>query len=86
MYILLRLLRGFFGFIAAWQVLGLLPVFSWLQDIDAVNGNMMAILVVKILAMGMSFGVFFILRTLINKLHMKRHGTQHPALIKKWAL
>ena len=86
MYILLRLVRGFFGFIAAWQVLGLLPVFSWLQDIDAVNGNMMAILVVKILAMGMSFGVFFILRTLINKLHMKRHGTQHPALIKKWAL
>jgi hypothetical protein len=86
MYTLIRLVRGFFGFVAAWQVLGLLPVLSWLQDIDAVNGNMMAILVVKILAMAMSFGAFFVLRTLINNLHMKRHGTQHPALIKKWAL
>ena len=86
MYTLLRLVRGFFGFVAAWQVLGLLPVLSWLQDINAVNGNMMAILVVKILAMAMSFGAFFVLRTLINKLHTKRHGTQHPALLKKWAL
>ena len=86
MYILLRLVRGFFGFVAAWQVLGLLPVLSWLQDIGAVNGNMMAILAVKILALAMSFGAFFSLRTLINKLHIKRHGTQHPALEKKWAL
>ena len=44
MYTLLMLVRGFFGFVAAWQVLGLLPVLSWLQDINAVNGNMMAIL------------------------------------------
>lgn len=86
MFGLLRFIRGFFGFIAAWQVLGLLPVLSWLQDLSAVNGNMMAILVMKLLFMAMSFGAFFDLRFLINKLHTKRHGTQHPALVKAWAL
>ena len=86
MFGLLRLIRGFFGFIAAWQVLGILPVLSWLQDLGAVNGNMMAILLVKLLFMALSFGAFFGLRALINKLHIKRHGIQHPALVKKWAL
>ena len=86
MFGLLRLIRGFFGFIAAWQVLGILPVLSWLQDLGAVNGNMMAILLVKSLFMALSFGAFFGLRALINKLHIKRHGIQHPALEKQWAL
>ncbi len=86
MFGLLRLIRGFFGFIAAWQVLGILPVLSWLQDLGAVNGNMMAILLVTLLFMALSFGAFFGLRALINKLHIKRHGIQHPALEKQWAL
>lgn len=85
MFGLLRLIRGF-GFIAVWQVLGLLPVLSWLQDLGAVNGNMMAILVVKLFFMALSFGAFFGLRVLTHKLHIKRHGIQHPALVKKWAL
>lgn len=86
MFGLLRVIRGIFGFIAAWQVLGLLPILSWLQDIDTVNGNMMAILMVKLLFMVLSFGAFFVLRVLINKLHIKRHGIEHPALVKEWAL
>lgn len=86
MFGLLRFIRGIFGFIAAWQVLGLLPVLSWLQDLGAVNGNMMAILVVKLLFMALSFGAFFGLRVLINELHLKRYGIKHPALVKKWAL
>ena len=86
MFGLLRLIRGFFGFIAVWQVLGILTVLSWLQDLGAVNGNMMAILLVKLLFMALSFGAFFGLRALINKLHIKRHGIQHPALEKQWAL
>ena len=59
MFGLLRFIRGFFGFIAAWQVLGLLPVLSWLQDPASVNGNMMAMLVVKLLMMVLSVGAFF---------------------------
>jgi hypothetical protein len=86
MFGLLRFIRGFFGFIAAWQVLGLLPVLSWLQDPASVNGNMMAMLVVKLLMMVLSVGAFFGLRALINKLHIKRHGIKHPSLEKKWAL
>lgn len=86
MFGLLRFIRGFFGFIAGWQVLGLLPVLSWLQNLSAVNGNMMGILVVKLFFMALSLGAFFGLRSLINKLYMKRHNTQHPALVKPWAL
>lgn len=86
MFGLLRFIRGFFGFIAVWQVLGLLPVLSWLQNLSAVNGNMMYILVVKLFFMAISLGAFFGLRSLINKLYMKRHNTQHPALVKPWAL
>jgi hypothetical protein len=86
MFGLLRFIRGLLGLIAAWQVLGLLPVLSWLQDPAAVNGNMMAVLVVKLLVMSLSVGAFFGLRAVINKLHVKRHGIKHPALEKKWAL
>ena len=86
MFGLLRFIRGFFGFIAAWQVLGLFPVLSWLQNLSAVNGNMMYILVVKLSFLTLSLGAFFGLRSLINKLYMKRHNTQHPALVKPWAL
>ena len=73
MFEILRFIHGFVVLIAAWQVLGLLPVLSWLQDLSAVNGHMMAILVLKLLVIVMSFGAFFGLRTLINKLHAKRH-------------
>lgn len=86
MFGLLRLIRGFFGFFAVLQVFGLLPVLSWLQDLGAVNAKMMALLVVKLLFMALSIGAFFGLRELINKLHIKRHGIQHPALVNKWAL
>ena len=86
MFGLLRVIRGFFGFIAAWQVFTLLPILSWVQNLGAVNGKMMAILVMKLLIMGISFGAFFGLRLLINKLYIKRHGIKHPALVKKWTL
>jgi hypothetical protein len=86
MFGLLRVIRGFFGFIAAWQVLGLLPVLSWLQDLSSVNGYMIAILVVKILVMALSFSLFFGLRALIHKVYLNRYGIQHPGLLKKWAL
>ncbi len=86
MFALLRFVRGIFGLIAGMQVLGLLPIFSWLQDPGAVTGNMMAIVLIKLLFMGLAFGTFFGSRVLINKLHLKRHGIPHPALEKKWAL
>jgi len=86
MFGLLRLLRGILGFIAVLQVNGLLPVLSWLEAPAAVDGNMIAIFIVKLFLMAMSFGAFFGLRSLINKLHVKHHGVDHPALVKKWAL
>jgi hypothetical protein len=86
MFVFLRLIRGFFGFLAGLQVFGILPALGWLQDIGSVNSNMVAIFVVKLLFMCIAFGAFLGLRSLINKMHTNRHGTQHPALVKKWAL
>jgi len=86
--LVLRLVRGFAGFIGGWQLVGLLPVFSWVAnyDPDADFGKMAAIVLMKLLVALICFGIFFGLRSVINKLHFKRHGVQHPALIKKWGL
>lgn len=84
----LRLVRGFAGFIGGWQLVGLLPVFSWIANFnpDADIGGMAAIALMKLLVALVCFGIFFGLRSVINKLYFKRHGVQHPALIKKWGL
>lgn len=84
----LRLVRGFAGFIGGWQLVGLLPVFSWVANYnpDADFGGMAVITLMKLLVALICFGVFFGLRSVINKLYFKRHGVQHPALIKKWGL
>lgn len=86
MYIALRIVRGLYAFIFASQVLGLLPVFSWLQDPSAITVQMFVVLLVKILALILFGALFFGLRKFINWLHMRRHAQQHPALIKAWSL
>ena len=84
---LLRFIRGFCGFIFGWQVLGLLPVLSWVQQPDAITGSMVAVLLLKLVALVVFGSLFFALRRLINHLYEKKHGTPHPVLTeKKWAL
>jgi len=68
------------------QIIGLLPVLSWLQQPSAITGYMLAILFIKIIAL-MIFGAAFIYgRKGINYLYNKKHGTPHPSLTTKWSL
>lgn len=86
MFGFLRFIRGFCGFLFAMQIIGLFPVLTWLQQPDAVTGNMLALVFIKVVALVIFGALFFWLRNLINRLYTKKHGIQHPALIKQWAL
>ena len=83
MFGLLRFIRGVCGFVFALQVLGLVPVLTWFSQPDAIDGKMMAMLVLKIGVLVVFGGLFFGLRKLINRLHEKKHGAPHPALATK---
>lgn len=83
-YILPRIIRALFGFIAGWQILGLLPVIGWLSNLSATTGGMWAIVFVKALVLLIFGGIFFWLRPLINKLHTKKHGK--PRMYTQWTL
>lgn len=86
MFGFLRFIRGFCGFLFAMQIIGLFPVITWLQQPDAVSGNMLALVFIKVVALVVFGALFFWLRNLINRVYTKKHGTTHPALIKQWAL
>jgi len=83
-YIFLRIVRAIFGLIAAWQVLGLLPVIGWLSNLGATNGGMWAFVLVKSILMLVTGGLFFWLSKYINRLHMKKHGKPHAGLYTQW--
>lgn len=79
---LLRIARGFCGLIFALQIIQLLPVFTWTAQPQAVTGNMLGLLTVKVMSLIIFCGLFFGLRWLINSLHTRSHGVPHPALEK----
>ena len=85
MIALVRIVRGIAGVVAVLQLFGLLPILSWLQDLSAVSGGMLAILVVKLIFLAIASAVFFSLRPLIHNMHARKHGVPHPALVSKWA-
>jgi hypothetical protein len=83
MYTALRIVRGIIGLVLGWQIIGLLPIITWLQDTSSITGNMIAALVLKVVLIGLFGAAFFGMRWLINKIHTKRHGVPHPALSTK---
>jgi len=87
MFGFLRFIRGFCGILFAWQIIGLFPVLTWLQQPDAATGEMWARVLIKVIAMALFGWLFFWLRNLINRLYAKKHSMPHPVLAeKKWAL
>lgn len=83
MFGLLRIVRAIAGLGFLFQLIGLLPVLTWLQDTSAVDGKMIAFLGIKIL-LALVFGaIFFGMRMLINWLHVKKDGKPHPVLANK---
>jgi len=83
---LLRFSRGIAGFIFGWQVIGLFPVLTWVSQPSAITGNMVAMVVVKIVMMFVFGLLFFGLRKFIHWLHRRWYGIPHPALAKAVAL
>jgi hypothetical protein len=85
MFGLLRLIRGFCGFLFASQVIGLLPALTWLQKPDAITDDMWVKVIIKTVALVLFGWLFFWLRKLINRLYTKKYGIPHPVLAeKKW--
>ena len=83
---LLRFVRGFCGILFFTQIAGLFSGLTWPQQPDAVTGHMLALLLIKVVAIAIFGGLFFLLRNLINRLYIKRNGIPHPALVKQWSL
>ena len=64
---LIWIVRIFFFLIAAWQVLGLLPMLSWLSNPSDVTVGMWIAVLVKVLIMLVGFVVFWGLGKVINR-------------------
>lgn len=87
MFGLLRVVRGIIGVLFVFQLVGMLPLLTWFQNPGAIGGHHVVQLVIKILAAAIFGALFFGMRSFINWLHQKKHGTPHPALaVKKLAL
>lgn len=85
MFGFLRLVRGICGLIFGMNILGFLLLPSRIQQPGRVT-DLPELVLGKTIAL-IVFGVlFFALRNLINWMHTKKHGTPHPALVKKWGL
>ena len=86
MYLVLRIVRAVCGLIAALQIFGLLPVLGWLQNLGAVTGDMWAVVVAKLLLLFVFGGIFFGLRSIINRSYLKAHGASNQTRIGLWSL
>lgn len=86
MITLLRIVRGFFGLIFVWQILTLLPALGLLGSVLHMTGGELAMLAFKIVLGAISGALFFAMRPLINWLHVRKHGSPHPALGKRSAV
>ena len=53
---------------------------------EANSYHLLALVFIKVIALVVFGALFFGLRSLINWLYTKKHGTPHPALAKMWAL
>ena len=90
MFGLLRVVRGICGFVFALQAFHVMEAVAWLLKQGGPSpgmGSVLAVLTIKIIAMIVTGFLFLWLRRLINRLHVKKKGTPHPALAeRKWAL
>lgn len=86
MLMALRIARGLFGVVAAFEALGVMRVISSIFEGNAGSSNLLGVLIAKIVIFAVFAGVFVGLRTLINHLYKKKFGEAHPALKNPLAL
>ncbi len=85
-FLLLRLFRGVVGFMFGWQIILLFPILTWFSNPSAITGNMITMILIKIVIIVVTGLVFFGLRKYIHWLHKLWYGMPHPALLKSMAL
>ena len=92
MFGFLRIIRGFFGVLAA---LMSLTVFSFIMELGGfsfvlsrwdkfVETGLFSTWVSYICIATISAVIFYVLHKLINSMHNKKHGVPHPILKKLW--
>ena len=87
MYIILRIVRVAFGLLAAWQLYGILNVFAYsINTFGFETPNAKALIIIKAVIVVVFGGLFFAIRSIINRLHKKRAGVAHPALMSPLSL
>lgn len=83
---LLRAFRALIGLVFLWQLLGLLPVFTWISDPSAVSPDMMAAVTLKGIVALISGFAFAKLGRVINSLYSAWLGEDYPRLEKFFSL
>jgi len=97
---LLRFFRAVCGLVFALQCLQVMEAAAWLSKVmepdawiskpEAVDVDMdlfFVLFLIKAVVLAVSGLMFFWLRRVINRLHIRKHGVPHPALAEKeWAL
>lgn len=74
---LVQTARFIAGFIAMWQVVGLLPLVTWLTDPSSVTPLMAATAAVKILVLVVSGPTYFLLTKYAARLRYTQHDSEH---------
>jgi hypothetical protein len=82
----LRTVRGFCGFFAVMQIVGLFSLLLSLQQPDADAGKVMVFVGIKVFWLFIFGGLFHVLHGRINQIHVKEYGIPHPALASRWAV
>lgn len=57
--------------IAIWQLVGFLPMFTWLDNVEAVTANMWAMVAIKSVILVVGLGLFFGLRSVASRLKQR---------------
>jgi hypothetical protein len=82
----LRAIRAIVGLIFIWQIVGMLPVLTWIASPADVTPDMAVRVFIK-LCFGIIFGFIFVgLRQFISGLYFRWNGMPHPSLAKRLSL
>lgn len=86
MFMALRVVRGLFGIVAAFEALGVMRLISSIFEGGAGGSDLLGALIAKVVIFAVFAGVFVGLRNLINHLYKRKFGETHPALKNHLAL
>lgn len=81
----LRLVRALFGIVLAFQILGLLPILTWVAAPSDVSGDAIVTVLIKITVAAVATGMVLGLRRLINNLNTVRTGSGDLLIPGTWS-